>query len=318
LAESNPEASRWFAREEGSSLRRHTLGKDKLHAIAVYRGASDGGRGEQDRKVLLEALLPALLVNERETDRVIDLTIRLADAYEEVASHFETAFNCLLWGLTRRGGQAKPLEIEADKQLLPVLRSLCRQLPGAARRLRDIIEKIPAAPQIADRIAQTSPTPDAIRYRLLRDPLGPVHLAEMLLSVGHAGKQVHRSCGRDGKWAMPLFHEARERIRAVIQRICEQSGPPPEDLSRYLEASLKDAPDESREEFMARMIKLEQALDRNRLEGRRFDRYRGKLRAHMLGCTEQEVDEEKRVLQWWSRVKAVQTDAWEHWKLWCR
>jgi len=45
----------------------------------------------------------------------------------------------------------KAFEIEADKQLLPVFRSLCRQLPGAARRLRDLIEKIPAAPQIADR-----------------------------------------------------------------------------------------------------------------------------------------------------------------------
>ena len=121
---------------------------------------------------------------------------------------------------------------------------------------------------MAGRIARTSPTPDAIRYRLLCDPLGPVHLAEtlsgsgnghegghpsgaetgyqlyalaeMLLSVGHVGKQVRRSCGRDGKWAMPLFHEARERIRAVILRICEQSGPLPEDLSRYLEASLSE------------------------------------------------------------------------------
>jgi len=121
---------------------------------------------------------------------------------------------------------------------------------------------------MADRIARTSPTPDAIRYRLLRDPLGPVHLAEtlsssenghegghpsgaetgyqlyvlaeMLLSVGHVGEQVRRSCGRDGMWAMPLFHEARERIRAVIQRIREQSTPLPEDLSRYLEASLSE------------------------------------------------------------------------------
>lgn len=120
------------------------------NAIEVYRRARDGGRGEQDSKVLNEALLPVLKVNERETDRVIDLTIRLADAYEEVSNHFETAFNCLLWGLTRRGGQAKPLEIEADKQLLPVFRSLCRQLPGAARRLHDLIEKIPAIPQIAN------------------------------------------------------------------------------------------------------------------------------------------------------------------------
>jgi hypothetical protein len=121
---------------------------------------------------------------------------------------------------------------------------------------------------MADRIARTSPTPNAIRYRLLRDPLGPVYLAEtlfssrnshegrhssgaetafqlyvlaeMLLSVGHIGKQVRRSCGRGGKWAMPLFHEACERIKTVIERIREQSGPLPEDLSRYLEASLSE------------------------------------------------------------------------------
>jgi len=62
----------------------------------------------------------------------------------------------------------------------------------------------------------------------------------MLLSVGYVGKQVHCSSGRDGKWVMPLFHEACERIRAVIQRIREQSAPLPEDLSRYLEASLSE------------------------------------------------------------------------------
>jgi len=121
---------------------------------------------------------------------------------------------------------------------------------------------------MADRIVRTSPTPDAIRYRLLRDPLGPVHLAEtlssggnghadghpsgaeagyqlyvlaeMLLSIGHVGDQVRRSCGRDGKWAIPLFQEARERIRAVIQRIREQSGPLSEELSRYLEECLSE------------------------------------------------------------------------------
>lgn len=121
---------------------------------------------------------------------------------------------------------------------------------------------------MADRIARTSPTPDAIRYRLLRDPLGPVHLAEtlsssenghnggpaaaaetgyqlyamaeMLLSVGHVGRQVRRACGRDGKWALPLFREARERISAVIQRIRERSGPLPDDLARYLDASLSE------------------------------------------------------------------------------
>ncbi|MDR1519601.1 MAG: hypothetical protein LBU23_05585, partial [Planctomycetota bacterium] len=75
--------------------------------------------------------------------------------------------------------------------------------------------------------------------------------------------------------------------------------------------SSKDAPAGSREEFMTAMIKLERALDRNRLAGRRFDRHWGKLRANMLGGTEREGNEENRVLHWWRRVEAVQTDAWE-------
>lgn len=75
--------------------------------------------------------------------------------------------------------------------------------------------------------------------------------------------------------------------------------------------SSKEAPVGSREDFMATMTKLEQALDRNRLAGRQFDRQWGKLRADMLGNTEQDGDEEQRVLQWWRRIEAAQADAWE-------
>ncbi len=31
----------------------------------------------------------------------------------------------------------------------------------------------------------------------------------------------------------------------------------------------------------------------------------------MLGSTKQDGDEEQRVLKWWSRIEAAQTDAWE-------
>jgi hypothetical protein len=121
---------------------------------------------------------------------------------------------------------------------------------------------------MADRISRTPPIVDAIRYRLLRDPLGPVHLAEtlsnggngshgelrqtaenayrvyalaeMLLSVGHVGKQVRHACGRDGKWIRPLFCETRQRIRSVAQQILEQSGPLPDSLNRYLDAVLSE------------------------------------------------------------------------------
>lgn len=75
--------------------------------------------------------------------------------------------------------------------------------------------------------------------------------------------------------------------------------------------SSKDAPAGNREDFLAKMDELELALDRNRLAGRRFDRHWGKLRADMLGSTEQDGDEEQRVLQWWRRVEASPKDAWE-------
>lgn len=75
--------------------------------------------------------------------------------------------------------------------------------------------------------------------------------------------------------------------------------------------SSRDAPDGSRKEFEDKVTELEQQLDLNRLAGRRFDRYWGELRANMLGSTEQDGDEEQRVLKWWNRVKGKQKDFWE-------
>lgn len=120
---------------------------------------------------------------------------------------------------------------------------------------------------MAERIGKTAPTPDAIRYRLLRDPLGPVHfaeaicgaedgrdaeatplelayrlyvLAEMVLCLGHIGRQVRRAVGRDGKWLIPLFLEAGEQLRTVVQRLRERAGTMPEDLRSYLEAAFTE------------------------------------------------------------------------------
>lgn len=164
---------------------------------AVYSSARGGSRSEQDRKVLIEAVLPAIVSGDCDEDRVIDLTIRLADAYEEVASHLETAFNCLLWGLTRRGGQAKPVEIEADKQLQPVFRSLCRQLPKAAQRLRDLIEKIPAVPEIADR-NPLEPL-DVIASQAATGGESPTRLIEIVLAR-HRDVQASK---HKGMWIEP-------------------------------------------------------------------------------------------------------------------
>lgn len=75
--------------------------------------------------------------------------------------------------------------------------------------------------------------------------------------------------------------------------------------------SSKEAPIGRREDLKATMTELEQALDCNRLAGRRFDRYWGKLRSEMLGNVKLNIDEEQLVLQWWERVKNAPADAWE-------
>ena len=211
-----------IGRQEGRVLRQ-LLDRDPIRArclellcapqaVAVYRAAGDGGRSEQDRKVLLEAVLPALSVNEREEDRVIDLTIRLADAYERVASLLETAFNSLLWGLTRRGGQARPVEFEADKQLQPVFKSVCRQLAGAGQALRNLIDRIPAVPQVGD-LNPIEPL-DAIAFHAQTGAENPARLIETVITR-HRDVQVSKGKGMwiepGDRWTlMPGFGEASD------------------------------------------------------------------------------------------------------------
>lgn len=120
---------------------------------------------------------------------------------------------------------------------------------------------------MAERVGKTAPTPDAIRYRLLRDPLGPVNLAvamcsekdgrgveatpselgyrlyilaEMILWLGHIARQIRRAVGRDGKWLIPLFQEAGGKLRAIVEDAQERAGTVPEDLLSYIEAAFAE------------------------------------------------------------------------------
>lgn len=122
----------------------------KRKVVSLYRAAKDGGRSKQDRSVLIEGVLPLLSVNKRHEDRTIELAIHLADAYEQVASLMEVAFNDLRWGLKYRGEQARPGELVADPRLQPVFRSVCRQLSKSAGLLRERKEQISSVPQMVD------------------------------------------------------------------------------------------------------------------------------------------------------------------------
>lgn len=121
---------------------------------------------------------------------------------------------------------------------------------------------------MAERIGKTALTRDAIRYRLLRDPLGPVHLAEAIckdedegsaeatpsesgyrlfalaetaLCLGHIGGQIRRDVGRDGSWLIPLFQEARMKLRALAEKERGRAVKLPEDLCSYIEAAFAES-----------------------------------------------------------------------------
>lgn len=123
---------------------------EQRRAVVAYRKGSEGGRGLGERQVLLEGVLPALSPHQRHEDKVIDLSVRLADAYERVASRFEAVFNGLLWGLTQRGGQTTLEALCDDRKLRPVWRSVCRQLKSLARRLQETIQEIPFVQEVAE------------------------------------------------------------------------------------------------------------------------------------------------------------------------
>ncbi len=120
---------------------------------------------------------------------------------------------------------------------------------------------------MSNRIVKTPPTAEAIRYRLLRDPLGPISLAEtlchptnngghplfeetgyrlyalaeMALSLGYVGKNIRGTSDLDGKNISAFFVEARERLYTLVQQLRIEMGTLPEDMARYLEATFTES-----------------------------------------------------------------------------
>jgi len=117
---------------------------------------------------------------------------------------------------------------------------------------------------MAERIGRTAATQDAIRYRLLRDPLGPVRLAEgicnlkkaetasvelnyrlyciaeIVLCLGHIGKQI-KSKAKPNRWVVPLFKEAIDKLNDAAQDLQKRGEAPPEDLRSYVAATLTES-----------------------------------------------------------------------------
>lgn len=119
---------------------------------------------------------------------------------------------------------------------------------------------------MCDRIMRTMPRPDAIRYRLLRDPFGPMSLAstvvaaddgdqkgwcaqletehrvffltEIVLAVGHLRQRFHKlTRGKDRKDLMACFEDAETKLADLLNHELGRSGAElPSNLATYVAA----------------------------------------------------------------------------------
>jgi hypothetical protein len=121
---------------------------------------------------------------------------------------------------------------------------------------------------MCERISRTIPHPDAIRYRLLKDPFGPLALAdtilaarkddekksgnwcacldyehkmfllaEVLLAVNHLRRRFHKSIrGRDRRRLMEQFDEVEKRLAEVMDQLHADGELLPTNLQNYVAA----------------------------------------------------------------------------------
>jgi hypothetical protein len=81
-------------------------------------------------------------------DRLIEYTIGLIEAYEQVGGHLETVVRGLLWALTHRGGRATEADLLADPTLASHLDQARAQLEQTSVRLADQVNGLMHFPEL--------------------------------------------------------------------------------------------------------------------------------------------------------------------------
>ena len=115
-----------------------------------------------------------------EVDRAIGNTIRLFDAYEQVAGFMEVGMRGLLWSLSHRGGRATLAEVSADQRLAKRFAAASKQLVRHAERLKTELARITELPDVLDTLNQERL--DQLLQDALAGTAGPESLLNSVLS----------------------------------------------------------------------------------------------------------------------------------------
>ncbi len=107
--------------------------------LSVYRTISDrSDRGNLEREFLTVGL--RAVKAQDEIGKSILVTVELIDAYETLSGLLETIFRGLVWGLTRKNGQAARTVILQEPTLRPFLAKIHTKINSASTRFQKKLE----------------------------------------------------------------------------------------------------------------------------------------------------------------------------------
>ncbi|UUO07896.1 hypothetical protein M4951_06165 [Blastopirellula sp. J2-11] len=163
--------------------------------LSSYRVVAEtGSRGTLDRMILAQQMDARVLEGGDEVDKLIQYTVALIEAFEQVSGYADSAFRGLMWALTRRGGRGTPSQLLGDSVLALHLKATRQNLSGVAERFQTLMTKILDYPQVVDAVSQER------LDQLMHDALDGLASEQMLVdAVMDRHKRVQRQ-KRKGVW----------------------------------------------------------------------------------------------------------------------
>ncbi|WP_309893778.1 hypothetical protein [Archangium sp.] len=194
---------------QADPLRRRMMAllSEGQHAYATALNR-DGLRGPVERHVLLQAVAPSL--GSDPVDRVLQATIDMSSAYEDLTGLLQQAFDAIRWTLVLMGGRATPEavlgHVVTKAHLAQTVVALRRVVPEFTAALKTLSQQPSVRPELLDALD-----------RLHSDAAGcgdPDTLAETVMSRHHRIQKAKRKADwvdRDSHWTlMPGFGIAGE------------------------------------------------------------------------------------------------------------
>lgn len=274
LDRSFPEPSDWTIRLKGIEAEELTLfSRSTRHEGEALTHVFP----EASRSASLAALLVEWTNDEGQSQQA-RLVVSILSKDDLVGSDLFTAFgvdamiDCLVHGRTLADWQERLTNQKALVSELGAALDSLRAVDTSEYLLYQVRRFGRAMSGLSERLERVVPLPTAVRYRLFKDPLGPIALAEaltkdpggsrgslaslsdehrlfllaeLLLAVAHTSRRLLKRADRKSrKWLKELVQEALSLLAVQVStRVAALEDDLPRNMSAYIAATLREASD---------------------------------------------------------------------------